>query len=55
MFAKVRIAGCEFTKSITDANDRSSVEHVIGHALVLHPTPVNNAVLVFPAKPVVAS
>jgi hypothetical protein len=45
------ITGCQFTECIANADDRPPVKHVIGHALVFHPAPVNDAIFVFPAKP----
>ena len=48
------VAGCQLTECIANADDRPAIKHVVGHALVFHPAPVNDAIFVFPAKPTAA-
>jgi hypothetical protein len=48
------VAGCQFAECIANTDDWSAIKHVVGHALVFHPAPVNDAIFVFPAKPTAA-
>jgi hypothetical protein len=49
--AKVRVARREFRPGVADADDRTTVELMIGNALILHPASVHEAVLVSCAEP----
>jgi hypothetical protein len=48
------VAGRQLTECIANADNRPAIKHVVGHALVFHPAPVNDAIFVFPAKPTTA-
>jgi hypothetical protein len=49
--AEVGVAGGEFGPGIADADDRLALEFMVGDALVLHPAPVHEAVLVLGTEP----
>jgi hypothetical protein len=55
MFPEMRIAGSELAVGIAYANYRATIEHVRRHTLVFHPATVDNAILVFAAKPTMAA
>jgi hypothetical protein len=49
------ITGGKFTVGIADTDHRAAIKPVRRHAFVLHPAAVNDAILVFPAEPVVTA
>ncbi len=53
--AEMTIAGRELAPGVADADDGPAVEHVVRIALVLEPAPVNEAILVLLAEPVLAA
>src|SRR5690606_28969830 len=53
--AEVVVAGCQFRKGIADADHRSSIEEVIGKALISHPASVQKGVLEAAVEPGLAT
>ena len=53
--AEMGVAGGEIAEGVANANDRPPVKGVIGQAVVFHPTAVDEAVFVLPAKPCLGS
>jgi hypothetical protein len=48
------ITGRQLAECIANPDDRPTIKHVVGHALVFNPAPVNETNFVFPAKPTAA-
>ncbi len=49
------VAGRELRPGVAYADDRPAVENMVGKPLILHPGPMNEAILVRAAVPVTAS
>jgi hypothetical protein len=47
----MRVAGCEFTEGVANANHWAAIKLIVRHALALNPTAVGKPVAVLATKP----